>query len=106
MRRSVTHFIGGMGIVYMTITFIRSLGINRSEVINAESEGPHIVHYDDEKEAIASGFAFFKVYALLTLVLIVALTISGYLARLTPYEMRYDSIFDAINYAFSTMGTG
>jgi Trk-type K+ transport system membrane component len=102
----MTHFIGGMGIVYITITFLRSLAINRSEVINAEAEGPHIVHYDDEKEAIGSGFAFFKVYVLLTVILVVLLALSGWYARITPYEMRYDSIFDAINYAFSTMGTG
>ena len=106
MRRSMTHFIGGMGIVYMTITVLRSLGINRSEVINAESEGPHIVHYHDEKEAIGSGFAFLKVYILLTVVLIVCLFISGWYARLVPYEMRYDNLFDSINYAFSTMATG
>ncbi len=95
-----------MGIVYMTITFLRSLGINRSEVINAESEGPHIVHYDNEKEAVSSGRNFFKVYSILTIALIVLLIISGYWFRIIPYEVRYDAIFDAINYAFSTMGTG
>ncbi len=92
--------------MYMTITVLRSLGINRSEVINAESEGPHIVHYHNEQEAIGSGFAFLKVYMLLTVVLIILLVLSGWYARLTPYEMRYDNLFDAINYAFSTMGTG
>ena len=64
------------------------------------------MHYDSENEAIDSGFVFFKIYGLLTVVLIILLIISGVYARLTPYEMWYDAIFDAINYAFSTMGTG
>ena len=106
MWRSVTHLIGGMGIVYMTITFLRSLGINRSEVINAESEGPHIVHYDDEKEAIWSGFSFLKIYFLLIFILIFLLILSWIYARIIPYQTWYDVVFDAINYAFSTIATG
>lgn len=106
MWRSMTHFIGWMGIVYMTITILRSLWVNRSEVINAESEWPHIVRYDNDQEAISSGYNFFKVYFMLTCILIVLLTISGWLFRIIPYEKWYDIIFDAINYAFSTMGTG
>lgn len=54
MRRSLTHFIGGMGIAYMAMTFFRRILLNRSEVVNAEAEGPNIVLYDNDEEAIQS----------------------------------------------------
>jgi trk system potassium uptake protein len=106
MWRSTTHFLGGMGIAYMAITFFQSLRLNRAEIVNAEAEGPNIVKYDNDKEAIQSGLDFFKAYGGITLICIILLIISGLYFRITPYAEWYDAIFDAINYAFSAMGTG
>lgn len=106
MWRSTTHFLGGMWIAYMAITFFQAIRLNRSEVINAEAEGPNLVKYESDQEAIQSGRDFFKTYGLITLLCVVLLTISWWYFRETPYGVWYDAIFDAINYAFSAMGTG
>lgn len=76
MWRSTTHFLGGMGIAYMAITFFRSLRINRTEIVNAEAEGPNLVKYDSDNEAIASGLDFFKTYGLITILCTILLIIS------------------------------
>ena len=106
MWRSLTHLMWWMGIAYIAVTFFQSLRINREEIVNAESDWPNIVKYDDDYEAIQSGYDFFKIYSLMTILLIVLLFVSGIYFRHTPYIHRYDALFDAVNYAFSTMGTG
>lgn len=60
----------------MAITFFRSIRLNRTEIINAEAEGPNMVKYDNDAESIQSGKDFFKIYGLITLGLIVLLVIS------------------------------
>lgn len=104
--RTTTHLLGGMGMAYLTITVWKYFFVSRSEIINAESETHIQIRYDSEKDAKSSGINFLKVYLTLTTSLFILLSISGWLWRNTPYKHWYDNLFDSINYAMSTMGTG
>lgn len=106
MWRSTTHLLGGMGISYLAVTIWKSIAGRREEIINSEAEGPNYTQFDSEKDARLAGFDFMKIYGLITGLMIVSLFISGALFRQTPYQAWYDNIFDAVNYSFSTMGTG
>ncbi len=104
--RSLTHWIGGMGIAFMAVTLWRGFKTRRSEIINSEAESPHIVVYKSEQDAITSGKDFLKIYGTLSIICLVLLLISGALFRVTPYEAWYDNAFDASTMMFGTMGTG
>ncbi len=104
--RSFTHWIGGMGIVFLAVTILKSVRVNRDMLINAESESPNITHYHDEQEAVKSGYDFIKVYMILTVALFILLLLSGAFAGIRPYDHWYENVFDAANHAVSTMGTG
>ena len=106
MWRSVTHLLGGMGLAYLAVTIWKRIAARREQIINSEAESPHYVDFKNEEEARLSGFDFMKIYGLITGIMIVLMFISGALFRQTPYETWYDNAFDAVNYAFSTMGTG
>ncbi len=106
MWRTTSHWIGGMGLVYMTITIINNFKYSRFNLINAEVESPEATEFKDEFEARNSGFDFIKVYSFLTILMIVLLIISGSLFRTLPYEHWYDNVYDAVNHSFSTLGTG
>lgn len=106
MWRTTTHWIGGMGIVYMTITVINNFKYSRFNLINAEVESPEATEFKDEFEARNSGFDFIKIYSLLTLIMFLLLIISGILFRETPYSNWFDNFFDALNHSLTTLGTG
>lgn len=104
--RSLTHWIGGMGIAFMAVTLWRGFKTRRSEIINSEAESPHIVVYKSEQDAITSGKDFLKIYGTLSVICLVLLLISGALFRITPYEAWYDNAFDSLTMTFGTLGTG
>ena len=104
--RALTHWIGGMGLAYLAMTLWKHFTVNRSHVINAESETPNLVLFKQEEDAQAAGRDFLKIYILLTLILVLLLCLSGAWFRLNPYEAWYDNVYDAITTAFATMGTG
>lgn len=106
MWRSLTHWFGGMGIAYLAVTLWKAFAFRRAYIINAEAEGPNIVEFDTEKEALQSGYDFLKAYILLTIILITLLAFSGAYFRSLPYLHWYDNAFESINYAVSTLGTG
>ncbi|MDQ7020922.1 MAG: potassium transporter TrkG [Candidatus Dojkabacteria bacterium] len=106
MWRTVSHWIGGMGLVYMTITLLNNFKYSRFNLINAEVESPEATEFKDEHEARNSGFDFIKTYGLLTLIMIVLMLISGQFFRQQPYEHWYDNAYDSITHSFSTLGTG
>lgn len=106
MWRSVMHLIGGMGIAYLGLTLIRAIGGRREEIINGEAETHLVVEYDNEEAARESGFDFIKVYLLITGIMIVLMTISGFFFRQTPYTHWYDNVYDAVYFSFSSLGTG
>jgi len=106
MWRSMTHWLGGVGMALLAVTIWRHFRFKRETIMNSEAEGPNYVHYDSEKEAITAGVYFLKTYGLITLILVILLIISGLLFRTAPYEQWYDVGFDSFNHALSVMGTG
>ena len=106
MWRSLTHWLGGMGIAFFALTILRSFRWKRETVINAEAEGPNYVKFLSEGDARTAGIDFLKIFGLLTVILAGLLFVSGAMYRSTPYLHWYDNAFDAINHSVSVMGTG
>lgn len=104
--RIMTHFIGGMGIIYFFFTLFPRTLINREEVQNAEAEGPNYIHYPEDGDVRRAGWKFLSVYVFFIFVLSCLLMISGALFRRTPYVYVQDNIFESISYAVSTIATG
>lgn len=104
--RSLTHWIGGMGIAFMALTLWRAITTRRSEVINSEAESPHIIAFKNDQESRQSGFDFLKTYSVLSALCFGALYLSGHFFRDIPYAQWYDNFFDSFTIMFGTMGTG
>jgi trk system potassium uptake protein TrkH len=91
--RAMTHWLGGMGIVVLTVALLPLLGIGGSQLLRAETPGP-------EKDAkvtpkiTAAAKLLWLLYCVLTGVEALLLRIGG---------MGW---FDAVTHAFSTMATG
>lgn len=90
--RSITHWIGGMGIVVLTVAIFPLLGVGGVELFVAESPGPTSDKLHPRIKVTAR--RLWLVYVGLTGVLIVLLWILGM------------PLFDAINHAFATLATG
>ncbi|SDS08106.1 potassium transporter TrkG [Gramella sp. MAR_2010_147] len=90
--RSLTHWIGGMGIIVLAIAILPLLGIGGMQLFTAESPGPSA---DKLKPRITdTAKRLWLIYVSYTL----AETILLWAAGMT--------FFDAINHAFSTLSTG
>ena len=92
MWRCLTHWLGGMGIVTLTVALLPLLGIGGFRLIKAETTGP-------EKGKVTARITttakiLWLIYASLTLIEAILLRICG-----------MDTI-DAFAHAFSTLGTG
>ena len=90
--RSATHWIGGMGIIVLTVAILPLLGIGGMQLFMAEAPGPstdkihpRITHTAKRLWAIYVGFTFLE---------FILLKVAG---------MTW---FDAINHAMATMSTG
>jgi trk system potassium uptake protein TrkH len=90
--RSLTQWIGGMGIIVLTVAIFPLLGIGGIELFVAEAPGPT----SDKLHPRISETAkrLWLIYVGLTALLMVTLFLEG----MTPYE--------AINHALTTMATG
>ncbi|MBC6994959.1 TrkH family potassium uptake protein [Neolewinella lacunae] len=90
--RSLTQWIGGMGIIVLTVAIFPLLGIGGIELFAAEAPGPT----SDKLHPRISETAkrLWLIYVGLTVVLVGVLTLLG----MSPYE--------AINHALTTMATG
>ncbi|MCB0635702.1 MAG: TrkH family potassium uptake protein [Lewinella sp.] len=90
--RSLTQWIGGMGIIVLTVAIFPLLGIGGIELFVAEAPGPT----SDKLHPRISETAkrLWLIYVGLTGLLMLLLFLEG----MTPYE--------AINHAFTTMATG
>lgn len=90
--RSLTQWIGGMGIVVLTVAIFPLLGIGGIELFVAEVPGPT----SDKIHPRIKGTArrLWLIYVVLTVLLIGTLKMLGM------------SLFDAMNHAFTTMSTG
>jgi trk system potassium uptake protein TrkH len=104
--RTLTQWIGGMGIAYLAITLLKKFSVSRSEIINSEIESPNQLEFQNEDEARSSGWRFLLVYGSFTLVACGLLYLSGSYFRVTPYTHWYDNFYDSINFALSAMATG
>ena len=90
--RSMTHWFGGMGILIFAISVLPSMGIGGNLLASTEAPGPTMEKITAKISDTAKLLYF--IYALFTLAEIILLFLFGM------------PLFDSINTAFSTMGTG
>lgn len=90
--RSLTHWIGGMGIVFFTIAVLPNMGGGETKLFSAEATGLKIGKLHPRISTTARW--------MWSLYLILTLTCTG------AYYLGGMNIFDAINHGLSTIGTG
>lgn len=90
--RSLTHWIGGMGIIVLTIAILPLLGIGGMQLFAAESPGPTPDKLHPRITETAK--RLWLIYVGMTVVETLLLWIGGM------------TFFDAINHAFATVSTG
>ncbi len=90
--RSLTHWLGGMGIVVLAIAIIPFLGFNGVLLMGAEAPGPEVERLTPRISQTAQ--LFWAVYVGMTAVESLLLIGGGM------------GIFDAINHSFATVATG
>lgn len=90
--RSITHWFGGMGIVFFTIAILPTMGTGDLKLFSAEASGLKLDKLHPRISTTARWILV--VYMALTLSCIVAYHLGGMTA------------FDAVNHAFSTVATG
>ncbi|MFW5687440.1 MAG: TrkH family potassium uptake protein, partial [Bacteroidota bacterium] len=90
--RSVTHWLGGMGIIVLTLAILPILGVGGMQLFVAEAPGttPSRLH----PRITETAKRLWLIYVLFTFILTLLLWLG---------EMN---LFEAINHAFSTMATG
>ncbi len=89
--RSLTHWLGGMGIIVLTLAILPILGVGGMQLFRAEVPGPSADKLTPRVRETARRLWF--IYVLLTLVQVVLL-------------LPAMSLFDAVNHAFATLATG
>lgn len=90
--RSMTHWIGGMGIIVLTVAILPILGVGGMQLFVAESPGvtPDKLH----PRITGTAKRLWLIYFLLTVAESILLKFAGM------------SVFDAINHSMATMATG
>lgn len=92
MWRSFTHWIGGMGVLVFIMAFLPLSGGNNLHIMKAESPGPVVGKLVPKIKTTA--FILYAIYFALTLLEFIFLLFGGM------------SLFEAVNTAFATAGTG
>ena len=90
--RSFSHWVGGMGVLVFMLALLPMGGASSMHLIRAESPGPSVGKLVPKVRSTAK--ILYEIYSFLTIVLMILLVISG-----CP-------VFDSINLAFATAGTG
>ncbi len=90
--RSLTHWIGGMGIIVLAIAILPLLGIGGMQLFSAESPGPSADKLHPRITDTAK--RLWLIYVGYTVAETILLNLSGM------------SLFDAINHSMSTLSTG
>ncbi len=90
--RCQTHWLGGMGIVALTVALLPILGVSGFQLIKAESTGPEKGKLTPKITTTAKALWF--IYFGLTVLQTICLRIAGM------------DFIDALSHAFSTVGTG
>ncbi len=92
MWRSFTHWIGGMGVLVFIMAFLPLSGGQNMHIMKAESPGPSVGKLVPHVKTTA--LLLYSIYFVLTLAMFIALIIGGM------------DVFEALNTAFATGGTG
>lgn len=90
--RSLTHWIGGMGIVFFTIAILPNMGGGETKLFSAEATGLKIGKLHPRISTTARWI--WSLYLLMTIICSIAFYLGGM------------NTFDAINHGLSTIGTG
>lgn len=90
--RSFTHWIGGMGVLVFIMAFLPLSGAQNMHMMKAESPGPQVGKLVPKVKQTAK--ILYTIYSVMTLLQFVLMLIGGM------------PLFDAINTAFATAGTG
>lgn len=90
--RTLSHWVGGVGIVFFTIAILPNMGVGEQKLFSAEATGLNIGKLHPRIRTTARWIG--SLYVFLT----IACAVSLFFAGMSP--------FDAICHAFSTMGTG
>lgn len=92
MWRSFTHWVGGMGVLVFVMAFLPLSGGRNMHIMKAESPGPSVSKLVPRVRTTA--LLLYSIYFALTLLQFILLLCGGM------------SVFDALNTAFATAGTG
>lgn len=92
MWRSFTHWVGGMGVLVFIMAFIPLSGAQNMHLMKAESPGPSVSKLVPRVKTTA--LLLYSIYFVLTLVEFILLLCGGM------------TVFQALNTAFATAGTG
>ena len=90
--RSLTHWLGGMGVIALFVAILPRLAIGGRELFFAEASG-----HEDEKvtpQIRRTAAVLWRLYAVLTLLQVIALWFAGM------------SLYDSVNHAFATLAAG
>jgi len=90
--RSLTHWLGGMGIVVLTVAILPALGIGGLQLINAEAPGPTVDKLTPRISETAKILWF--IYLGLTVIQTFLLLLGGM------------NLFDSLTHSFGTVATG
>lgn len=90
--RSFTHWVGGMGVLVFIMAFVSLSGGQNMHIMKAESPGPSVSKLVPKVKTTA--MILYSIYLVLTLAEFVSLLIGGM------------SVFEALNTAVATAGTG
>ncbi len=90
--RSLTHWLGGMGIIVLAVAVLPMLGIGGIQLIKAESPGPTMEKITPRIAETAK--YLWMVYVLFSLIETILLLLGGM------------NLFDALTHTFGTMATG
>ena len=90
--RSLTHWLGGMGIIVLAVAILPLLGVGGLQLLKAEAPGPTVDKISPRISETAK--TLWGIYVGMTVVEAMLLNLAG-----MPY-------FDAFNHAFATIATG
>ena len=90
--RSFTHWVGGMGVLVFILAILPLGGGQGMHIMRAESPGPTVSKLVPKVKTTA--IILYMIYFALSAIMFVALLLAG------------EDVFEAINFTFSTAGTG
>lgn len=90
--RSVTHWIGGMGILVFTVSLVPKLGVGGFQIFKRESPGPVKGKIDPKTSDTAK--KLYIIYIVITICLFICLVLAGM------------NVFDAVVDTLGVVGTG